>query len=353
MITDRFNPAMLRLARDLRGMKQGDLAVKAGCTQGFVSQAEHAERAVSRERIDAFGRALGFPSTFFEQEGTYGGVGISMLFYRKKQCALAAHVNRLQAEVALRRIVVSRLLRGVSIGQPTRTFRFMDIDEFDGRADNIAEMLRASWEMPIGPIPNLIGVIENAGGIVFKFSFGTKDIDAMSQWPDDLPPLFFVNSDAPPDRVRFSLAHELGHVVMHRSASPEMESEADSFAAALLMPERDISTELAGINLERAASLKPYWRVSMGSLIKRARDLGRLEADRYTFLWREMSRYGYRKKEPVSIATEEPRFWNEIIKTYETGMGFNESALGQMNGLFPSDFGPRFMPRTSGMRLAM
>lgn len=348
-----FNPDMLRLVRDLRGVTQGELATRCGCTQSFVSQAEHGDREVNPERAAAFASVLGFPVEFFYQEGRYSGLGISLVFYRKKQSALAAHLTRLQAEVALRRLVASRLLRGVSIGKTTRSFQFMDIDEFDGRADKVAALLRASWQLGTGPIPNLIAVIENAGGVVFKFPFGTKDIDAMSQWPDDGPPLFFVNSEAPSDRLRFSLSHELGHVVMHRAGTPEMEGEADQFAAAFLMPAMDIASDLTDLDLPKAARLKPYWRVSMGALIKRARDLERVSPERYTMMWREMSRRGYRKSEPVTIPPEQPAFWSELVGVYQRNMGFDLSGLAKINHLTREEFEPRFDPRSGGLRLAV
>ncbi len=92
--------------------------------------------------------------------------------------------------------------------------------------------------VPRGPIDNMVELIEENGGIIIHCDFGTDLIDAMSQRIDGLPTLFFVNVNAPADRVRFTLAHELGHMVMHTisvRSDEEMENEADEFAGELFV----------------------------------------------------------------------------------------------------------------------
>src|SRR5437870_1642062 len=83
---------------------------------------------------------------------------------------------------------------------------------------------------PTIPIHNMIRTVESAGALVYRVDFATRLLDAVSHWSPGMPPLFFLNDDAPPDRLRFSLAHELGHVVMHSVPTDNMEKEADRFA---------------------------------------------------------------------------------------------------------------------------
>jgi Zn-dependent peptidase ImmA (M78 family) len=84
------------------------------------------------------------------------------------------------------------------------------------------------------------------------------------------------NVEQPADRMRFTLAHELGHLVMHHDQPTQsMEQEANEFASAFLMPARDIRPHFARrVDLRLFAELKPVWRVSMASLLMRARSLG-------------------------------------------------------------------------------
>ena len=90
----------------------------------------------------------------------------------------------------------------------------MDLAEF-GTPEKIATLVRQMWNLLPGPIGNLTRAIEAAGGLVLKCDFGTSKLDAFAQWPSGMPPLFFVNKSAPADRYRYTLAHEIGHIVMH------------------------------------------------------------------------------------------------------------------------------------------
>src|SRR5690348_6188107 len=238
------NPEMFRLARDAKGFTQGELAEASGVAQGTISKIEWgANNGLSDDALNRIAQALGRPTSFFFQDEHYRGLGISVIFYRKRVSTLQRHVRRLQALVNILRLQAKAMLAEVTLSTQYDIQQF-DITEFAGRPADVAAMVRASWNLPAGPIRNLIGTIENAGAMVFRFPFGTPDIDAISQWPDDMPPMFFVNASAPADRARFSLAHELGHMVMHLSASETMEDEANQFASALLMPESDIRHQL-------------------------------------------------------------------------------------------------------------
>lgn len=84
---------------------------------------------------------------------------------------------------------------------------------------------------------------------------GNQRVDGLSQWTADHP-VIVVNSANPTDRIRWTLAHEIGHLVLHREDSTDdMEKEADAFAAEFLMPEILIRSELANLTLGKAVDL--------------------------------------------------------------------------------------------------
>jgi len=343
------NPEMIQLARESRGLNRTELAERIGVTQPYISQLETSQRAPSPEVMQAVCAALNYPLDFFTQRDDVVGLGLSVFFYRKKASASVTEIRRLEAEVNTRRLQFKRLLDEVNLSTPNH-IEFLDIDEHAGDAERIASLVRASWQMPVGPVRNLIRAIEQAGGVVFTFPFGTSDIDAVSQWPMGLPPLFFVNSTAPADRVRFSLAHELGHVVMHQAASETMENEANRFAAEFLMPAKDIAPELCELTLAKAASMKPHWRVSMAALVRRARDVGRIPATEYTRLMRRLSTTGQRKRECVEITGEEPVLLKQIIDELSRSCGYEEGDFARIMRVHANDFVARFQPNKLRLR---
>lgn len=347
-----LNPDMFRLARDSRGITQEELADAAQVAQGTISKQELGTKDVGADALQRIADALRYPVRFFYLEERYRGLGISIIFFRKRASTLQKFVRSLQAEVNMRRIHAKALLRDTTLRTP-HDIQVIDITEFPGTPADIAAMVRGNWELPAGPIRNLTGTIENAGGIIFKFPFGTRDIDAISQWPDDCPPLFFVNSQAPAERARFSLAHELGHMVIHENASDTMEFEANQFAAALLMPEGDIRSHLHEMTLPKSFSMKPFWRVSAGAIIKRARDLDCLTAQKYQSLYKHYTKLGFKNVEPNSIAGEEPGVIAKLIDAHLSHGDFGPDQVAEMMCLYSDEFRSKYLGFNGGLRLAM
>jgi Zn-dependent peptidase ImmA (M78 family) len=244
-------------------------------------------------------------------------------------------LDKIEAEVNVYRMHVGRLLQSVDIRECK--IHSYDVDEYGGPI-NIANTVRALWRLPSGPIRNLVQVVENAGGVVVLYDFRTQKIDGLSHWIHPLPPIFFINMNIPGDRFRFSLAHELGHAVMHTNPKPDMEKEADLFAAELLMPARDVAPSLQPLTLSKLADLKMYWKVSMASLIYRAETLKRLPAHKILYLRKQMGTAGYRTKEPIEIPREEPTTLSEVVEIYLKEMGFTVTELCKMLSIYEDEF---------------
>jgi Zn-dependent peptidase ImmA (M78 family) len=160
-----------------------------------------------------------------------------------------------------------------------------------------------------------------------------------------MPPLFFVNRSAPPDRYRYTLAHEIGHIVMHAMPSVAMEKEADQFAAEFLMPRREIRTHFARpFTLQKAAELKPHWKVAMSALIRRAHDLDMISDRYYRGLMTQMSRHGYRLHEPVALDPEEPSIVQAVIDVHTNAHGYSIQELANLALLSVDDFNRYYPP---------
>lgn len=227
---------------------------------------------------------------------------------------------------------LEQLLRGVDIGDDIR-FRVMHAEEYPEGPDDVARAVRAFWQLPMGPVQNLSTSIEQAGGIVIPFDFGTRSIDAISQMPPGMPPLFFINTDSPGDRLRLTLAHEIGHMIMHvDNPGPEMELQANRFAAELLMPEREIRGQLQNPTLPKLTELKSLWKVSMAALLKRATDLRTITNRHSRTMWMRLSAAGYRTQEPpeTAVPREEPRLYFDIIDIYKNEFGHSTPELARV-----------------------
>jgi len=341
----QFNPEMLVLARESRGKTQSELARMLAISQGLLSRIEAGITDVSDDLLKKVVIALGYPPNFFYQTDQVYGYGSKCIYHRKRQSLNVSALRQLFAEINIIRIQVSRLLTGADVEVENRFYR-MDIEDYHS-PENVAQILRRYWGIQSGPIENLILAIESAGGIVVPCYFGTSKLDALSQWPQGSLPLFFVNSESPTDRMRFTLAHELGHVVMHQIPSADMESEADRFAAEFLMPAHDIKPELRPTTLARLAVLKGYWRVSMAALLKRAGDLKVISERQRQSLWTQMSKEGYKKIEPLPIEEEKPTVLTDILDVYRHSHGYTLAEMSALVASYEHEFRVRFLPAPS------
>jgi Zn-dependent peptidase ImmA (M78 family)/transcriptional regulator with XRE-family HTH domain len=320
-----FNREMLTLARESRGWNQIEMAHHLGIAQATISKIENGLREPTDEQIRRFASCLGYRHEFFFLKEQIRNFASGCTYRRARQRTPEARMRHLLGIINVRRIQVGQLLESVELN-PQNEFVRLDVDEHGGPV-KIAQQLRAIWKLPPGPIQNLTRAIEDAGGIVFRGEFGTGDVDALSQFLPGGTPLFLVNAAIPADRLRFTLAHEVGHIVMHEIPNEFMEKEADAFAAELLMPASQIRTDLLDLSLARLATLKPFWKVSMNALLKRAGDLGTITERKKQFMWTQMGKLGFRKCEPVTIPEEEPSLLDEMIATYSTDLGYNTSEI--------------------------
>jgi Zn-dependent peptidase ImmA (M78 family)/DNA-binding XRE family transcriptional regulator len=326
------HPEMLILARESRELTQGELAQASGLSQANISKYEAGLLRISNQHLETIASVLGYPKSFFYQEEKRYGFGSSCTYHRKRQTLSVTHLRTLLARINLFRIHVTTLLRSVDVVSEHR-FEHFDIDDFGGDVERIAQLVRNRWGLPLGPISNLVEAVEYANGIVYRCSFGTSKLDAISQWLPSAPPIFMVNADVPGDRIRFTLAHEIGHVIMHRIPTTNMEAEADRFASEFLMPAREIAADLTPATLVNYARLKPYWKVSIAALIRRARDLGKVTDRHYRSLFEELSKLGYRIAEPVMIPHEEPSVFNDLIKFHVRENGYSNEQLSEVLNL--------------------
>jgi Zn-dependent peptidase ImmA (M78 family)/transcriptional regulator with XRE-family HTH domain len=349
-VTERqAHPGMLVLARESRGMTQADVAdamTKAspsGATvvsQGYVSRAEAGRLTVSDDRLDLYATALGYPRRLLCLDPEVSGVGVGLIHHRKRASLSVATLRRVHAQLAFTQIQ----LRGLTstAGDPAPGHRFIRVALDDlVTAKDAARHVRRSWGIAPGPVPDVIGAIEGAGGLVVVRDLGSGLLDAVSQWGEHSAPLLLVNDCAPGDRCRFSVAHELGHLVMHTDpgSGPEQERQADAFAAEFLMPASDIRKAFADrIDLPKLMELKRIWRVSMSALLRRALDLGSITEWQHRTVTIEMSALGYRTAEPVEIARERPKLVSELVHTLldEHGLPLEEAA--SCAHLLPEDF---------------
>lgn len=338
-MTDHFNPELLVLARESRGFTQSEVAGSTGIAQSLISKYENGIHTPSPEHLAKLASALSYSASLFALKELPLRAGVC-LFHRKQASMSQRDLRRIQASVKMARLHVGRLLASSSL-EPAMSFPRYDIADYSGDTAVIAAMVRLAWRMPDGPVPSMVEVVERAGGIVVGMDFGNRKLSALCH--PETPPLFCVNTTMPCDRIRFTLAHEIGHLVMHHVPTESQEAEADRFASDFLMPEQDVVADLHGMSISRAAELKMRWKVSMQAIVRRARDLGAISADRYTGILIQFSKRGWRLKEPVDLPLEQPHLLADLVSLHREDLGYSNAELADLLCLSEEELRSRYL----------
>jgi Zn-dependent peptidase ImmA (M78 family) len=288
-MSKQFNGQLLTLARQLRRMSQTELVDQMGCalTQGTLSKIEHGRIQPGDELVEKFAGALKLKASFF-----YDGVYVRetvVSYHRKRQKLTARDLDALHALAEVYRINLRKCFDAVELDHALPPLPAIDPDQYERHVEDIALALRQRWKLPRGPIKSLVKLIEDSGVIVVSFNFGTSLIDGFCQFASDgLPPIIFIDSQQPRDRYRFSLAHEIGHLIMHHTPHPEQEIEANRFASELLMPTSEITHDFYDLSLKKFMELKLYWGTSMQALIYKSWQVGKLDDRMFKYYMVEM-----------------------------------------------------------------
>ena len=336
------NADMLRVARQLRGFQQVEAAERLGVSQAMLSRIENKLAGVGEELIERAAVAYDLPSTFFMQPDPVLGAPVSVHpMWRRKASVSTREMDQIIAELNIRLMHLRRLMEAVAV-EATYPLPRMPVDEFNGDAERIAALVRAQWHLPVGPIDNLTRAVEAAGIVVVHSPLGGSAVDGVTFSAPGLPPLIVLNAKQPGDRMRFTLAHELGHLVMHHNQpTRDMEQQANEFASSLLMPARDIHPYFSQrrIDLRLLAELKPVWRVSMASLLMRARSLNLLAYNQERYLWQQFSIAKIRQSEPpeLNIPPETGTVPSDLIAAHIDQLGYSINDLAGLLHIKPHE----------------
>lgn len=342
----QVQPEKIVAAREARGLTQAELAARLGMSQPTLSKLESGvSTKVPPELHVRLVEHLGFSKTFFVQRDRLFGTGASeLVHHRKRQSTSAKLLQRAYALMSIQSLQVSRLLQSLDFECKVP---HVSLDEH-GTPENVARAVRAMWMNPPGPISNVTETIERAGAVVFVREYDSPRIDGFSMWAPSQPPLFFLNSALPPSRRRLTLAHELGHVVMHLAPSSTMEEEANRFAGEFLMPERDIRPDLiaARLTLPRLAELKQKWKVSMAAVLMRASHMQTISPADAGDLWIRLSKAGYKRSEPLErdVPDERPTLFREMLDLHRKGLGYSLEALAELIFMQPEELRSWYLP---------
>lgn len=315
-----MNYKQLTIAREFRGLTQTELskAIK-GLPQSSLSKFEKGLSVISESVQKDIIEFLNFPKEFFE-------IKIPDVLessnYRKRSTVSKTEIVNFELKCKFIGYIVDSMAD--SLEWPEFLLKPLNVE--DGFSPKkVADYTRKLMKLkPDESVKNICSLLEKHGIIIYELDLNDK-IDGVSFISDGGYPIIVINGTYSNDRKRFTIAHELGHILMHDERNfpisefrteKDIENEANVFASEFLMPENVIKNQLRGLMLKDLTPLKNYWLTSMASIIRKAYDLKCIDANRYKYFSIEMSRLGYRKDEPVNVFIDKPQLFEKAYNLF-------------------------------------
>lgn len=329
-MNQNFDGTHLRLARSAHNLSLADVGDAVGKSKQFIQRLEAGRDMPTDDLAEKLADLLKVEVGFFSPAPGHL-LAEEAYHFRKLIGTKVADKQSAIAKGELFRRVVSFIDTKLKLPK-------FDFPEYDigtpGAAERAAEQCRTHWGLGVGPIGNMIRVVENAGAVVTVFEGSGREIDALSI--SSPRPIVVMNSDeVSACRARFGHAHEVAHFVGHEgklTGDKGSEAEANRFAGAFLMPRSSFSKEFPAlrggtqINWRALTELKFRWRVSKAGMLYRARQLGLISEDIYrrAIIGRLYAK-GERNSEDEdsSIPHEQPELFLNALRTMHDRLGIS------------------------------
>jgi Zn-dependent peptidase ImmA (M78 family)/transcriptional regulator with XRE-family HTH domain len=338
-----FDPARLTQARRLLSLTKAELAELVKVSGAALGQYEAGVAIPRPDVLENLAGHLGQPVAYFAAGRPHARLDASMAHFRSLRSTRVKERAKAVAFVEQAWELQFALEKRVAL-PPVSLPGFGDVlPDLSGRQpQHAARVVRELWGCPKGPLPHLVRTLEVHGVIVTLLSLKVADednarIDAFST--SRMPrPIIVLTPDRANDvyRCRFTAAHELGHLLLHRDVHPgdvRQEAEANDFASALLTPQEQIAPELSSrVRIPRLQETAKRWGVSTKSLVLRSKELGLISdvsARRAYQRLQEMRTGGLMPDQPISLFPGEAP--SMMRKAYDMAVSHGMT-LGELAG---------------------
>lgn len=294
----------LKRARVAAGLSLRALADQAGVSHSMIKKYEHDESMPSSTVLLKLGQALEVRAEYFFRPTK---VKLTNVEYRKAASTPKKVLSRIEADV-LDQAERWQELANLWPDFPLKHFVMpqdlpKQIDQLK-QIDGFAEQLRNQWQLGLNPVPHLIDLLEAKGILVITTPIveGEKFDGLQASIADQ--PVIVVAEQWSGDRQRFTLAHELGHLLLNGRLSAELNEEqaCNRFAGAFLLPASTLRNQLGAkrnmLEVQELYLLKQEFGLSMAACLYRAKDLEIITPQIHQRLSIVFSKQGWRKLEP-------------------------------------------------------
>ena len=336
----------LRLARFLKGYTQQQLGDAITASRQFVHQMESGLKQPAEDVLNVLSEVLDVRNNFF-YTALVNDVKSEQCHFRKRKTTPVNLSNRVLAYGTIFEKLIDFIHEYIEL--PTINFPSIphNSEQYSNFEIELAvEACRKEWELGINtPISNITRVLENVGVVITEFQGVSEKVDALS-FNRKYPILIRNGEKGSSCRIRFDLAHECGHLVLHNGVETGdrvTESEADKFASAFLFPRVAFIKEFPdfkgrNLNWNVIYNLKVRWGMSVKALLYRAHQLNLITAQQYRSANVRLNKTKQTKSEKLdeSVLKEEPEMLIKALNIINSEIGISFEQISKSLDISPN-----------------
>ena len=334
----------LKISRSASGLSLRDLQAKIvnRVTAQAIGKYERNESMPSSGVLIALADALGVSVDYLVGDPE---MVLEAVEFRKKKITSKREESQVEAMVLHlleRYLLVEELLDLPSVEWHSPREAPYPVVRDVSEADRAAQSLRDHWGLGNDPIPNSVELLEEQG--IKVLAVDLANIDGLTarvrRAGKGIVPVIVMNRNDWRERQRFTLAHELGHIVMDVAPSLDEEKAAHRFAGAFLMPANalwgEIGKHRTSISLGELFELKQIFGTSVQAITYRCKDLGIFSAALSRRLFNHFDRFGWHQppyQEPFSSKGDEPKRFERLTFRALAEAAISESKAAELLGV--------------------
>lgn len=346
--TPAFYSHRLIEAVKARGFTWKELSKLAFIKASTLSDYKNGNITPSLEQLEKIAVALEFPVDYFLRPSLPGSALKGPRLFRASTSITQRAADQAETRLSWAAQALAYADRYLHTPQPTFLQAYSHLVEplslDNDQIELIALSVREKLGFGRGPVTHLVRAMEKAGMVVLRYeSLSHIKMDGLSQHTESGRPLcaIITSENMSLARENFSLAHELGHIVLHAQI-PEhryneladgklLEDQANLFASAFLLPSESFIPEVVAPSLGQFVHLKKKWRTSIAAMIRRCRQLNRITNQEYSSLQVRLSQRRWRSKEPLDdlLEPERPILLQQVFRALSSRDGIKGSRIAQ------------------------
>lgn len=281
----------IKNARKLKGLSLQNVADELQVSKQMISKYESGTSIPNSGKLIKLSKLFGLKIDYFFNSFR---IELNEVSFRKKSTFSAKKQNSLKERIKISLesylYIEDCLSINFSFDNPLKGIKINNNEDII----RAVQKLKYDWEIGFDPVHNLIQLLEDKKIKIIELSDVEDKFDGLATYVDNKYPVIVLNKNFLVERKRFSLLHELGHILLDISENCNMKEEnvCHKFASEFLFPRNIVISEFGGrrehISFSELISTQEKYGISIKAIVYKLKDAGILSENQHSKFYKKI-----------------------------------------------------------------